>query len=173
MVNKIVTEDHVELQSIDWFKDLGYQYKCGYDIAPGEAESERKDYRSVVIEERLVSALNRINPELPASAIQLAVTQLTSPNIPALISCNRQVHQWLTKGINVTYHEGNQEIGKQLKVIDYENPENNDWLIANQFTIHGHKHNRRPDLIVFINGLPLAVIELKNIADENTDMGGI
>ena len=165
-----ITEDHVEIQSIDWFKELGYQYKCGYDIAPGEAESERKDYRSVVIEERLVSALKRINTELPLSTIQSAVTHLTSPNIPALISCNRQVHQWLTKGIKVAYHEGNQEVGKQLKVIDYENPENNDWLIVNQFTIHGHKHNRRPDLIVFLNGLPLAVIELKNIADENADI---
>lgn len=165
-----ITEDHVEIQSIEWFKELGYQYKCGYDIAPDEAESERKDYRSVIIEERLTSALKRINPELPNSTIKTAISSLTSPNIPSLISCNRQVHQWLTKGIKVVYHEGTQEVGKQLKVIDYENPENNDWLIVNQFTIHGHKHNRRPDLIVFVNGLPLSVIELKNIADENADI---
>jgi len=165
-----ITEDHVEIQSIEWFKELGYQYKCGYDIAPEETESERKDYRSVILEERLASALKRINPELPISSVQSAVSHLTSPNIPSLVKCNRQVHQYLTKGIKVFFHEGNQEIGKQLKVIDYENPENNDWLIVNQFTIHGHKHNRRPDLIIFINGLPLAVIELKNIADENADI---
>ena len=166
----LITEDHVEIQSIEWFKELGYQHKCGYDIAPDEAESERKDYRSVIIQERLMSALKRINPELPDSTIKTAISSLTSPNIPSLVSCNRQVHQWLTKGIKVVYHEGTQEVGKQLKVIDYENPESNDWLIVNQFTIHGHKHNRRPDLIVFVNGLPISVIELKNIADENADI---
>ncbi len=166
----LITEDHVEIQSIDWFQELGYQYKCGYDIAPDGEQTERKDYRSVIIEDRLASALKRINPELPLDSIQMAISHLTSPNIPALVSCNRQVHQYLTKGIKVVFHEGHQEIGKQLKVIDYENPENNDWLIVNQFTIHGHKHNRRPDLIVFINGLPIAVIELKNIADENADI---
>jgi type I restriction enzyme R subunit len=167
-----ITEDHVEIQSIEWFKELGYQYKCGYDIAPEETETERKDYRSVILEERLSSALKRINPELPSSSIQSAVSHLTSPNIPSLVSCNRQVHEYLTKGVKIVFHEGNQEVGKQLKVIDYQNPENNDWLIVNQFTIHGHKHNRRPDLIVFVNGLPLVVIELKNVADENADIWG-
>ncbi len=166
----LITEDHVEVQTIDWFKELGYQYKCGYDIAPDGEQSERNDYRSVVIAERLESALKRINQDLPLAAIQSALSHLTSPNMPALVSCNRQIHQYLTKGIKVVYHEGAQEIGKQLRVIDYDNPEKNDWLIVNQFTIHGHKHNRRPDLIVFINGLPLAVIELKNIADENADI---
>ena len=166
----LITEDHVELQSIDWFRELGYQYKCGYDIASDGDEPERIDYRSVVLLERLQSALVRINPDIPTSAIDTAVSQLINPDIPALMSCNRQVHQWLTKGVKVTYHEGNQEVGKQLKVIDYDNPDNNDWLVVNQFTVHGHKHNRRPDIVVFVNGLPLSVIELKNVADENADI---
>ena len=166
----LVTEDQVELLSIDWFKELGYQYKCGYDIAPDGDEPERIDYRSVVLQDRLQSALVRINPDIPTSTIKTALSQLISPNIPALMSCNRQVHQWLTKGIKVTYHEGNQEVGKQLKVIDYDNPGNNDWLVVNQFTVYGHKHNRRPDIVVFVNGLPLSVIELKNVADENADI---
>ncbi len=166
----LVTEDQVELLSIDWFRELGYQYKCGYDIAPDSGEPERTDYRSVILPDRLRSALARINPDIPVSAINTAFSQLTNPNIPALMSCNRQVHQWLTKGIKVIYHEGNQEIGKQLKVIDYENPDNNDWLIVNQFTVQGAKHNRRPDVLVFVNGLPLSVIELKNAADENADI---
>ena len=93
-----------------------------------------------------------------------------NPNIPALMSCNRQVHSWLTKGVKVTYQEGNETVGKQLKVIDFDNPENNDWLVVNQFTIHGQKQNRRPDVLVFLNGLPLSVIELKNAADENADI---
>lgn len=166
----LVTEDQVELLSIDWFKELGYQYKCGYDIAPDSEEPERTDYRSVILQERLQAALTRINPGIPKSAINTALSQLTSPNISALMSCNRQVHQWLSKGIKVTYHEGNQEVGKQLKVVDYENPDNNDWLTVNQFTVQGHKHNRRPDVLVFVNGLPLSVIELKNAADENADI---
>ena len=166
----LVTEDQVELTTIEWFKELGYQYKRGYDIAPDGDEPERTDYRSVVLKDRLQAALARINPEIPQSAIHMALSQLLNPNIPSLMSCNRQVHQWLTKGVKVIYHEGDQEIGKQLKVIDFDNPDNNDWLVVNQFTTHGQKHNRRPDVVVFVNGLPLSVFELKNVADENADI---
>ena len=166
----LVTEDQVELLCIDWFRDLGYQYKCGYDIASDGDEPERIDYRSVILQERLQSALTRINPDIPASAVISAISHLVNPNIPALLSCNRQIHQWLTKGIKVTYHEGNQEVGRQLKVVDFEHPGNNDWLVVNQFTVYGHKHNRRPDMVVFVNGLPLSVLELKNVADENADI---
>ena len=166
----LVTEDQVELQSIEWFKDLGYQYVCGYDIAFDGETPERTDYRSVVLKDRLLSALTRINPDIPKSVIDTALSQLMNPNIPALMSCNRQVHSWLTKGVKVTYQEGNETVGKQLKVIDFDNPENNDWLVVNQFTIHGQKQNRRPDVLVFLNGLPLSVIELKNAADEHADI---
>ena len=166
----LVTEDQVELQSIEWFKELGYQYVCGYDIAPDGETPERSDYISVVLRDRLLSALTRINPDIPQSAIAVALSQLINPNIPALMSANRQLHSWLTKGVKVTYHEGDQEIGKQLKVIDFDNPDNNEWLVVNQFTIHGQKHNRRPDVLVFVNGLPLSVLELKNAADEQADI---
>lgn len=166
----LITEDHVELQSIEWFKDLGYDYACGYDIAPDGETPERTDYRSVTLKDRLLSSLKRLNPDIPQSAIDAALAQLINPNIPALMSCNRQVHSWITKGVKVTYHEGNQEVGRQLRVIDFENPENNDWLVVNQFTIHGAKQNRRPDVLVFLNGLPLAVIELKNVADAKADI---
>ena len=166
----LVSEDQVELQSIEWFKDLGYDYVCGYDIAPDGETPERSDYLSVVLKERLLSALTRINPDIPNSAINIALSQLINPNNPNLMSANRQVHSWLTKGIKVTYHEGDQEVGKQLKVIDFNNPDNNEWLVVNQFTIHGLKHNRRPDILVFVNGLPLSVLELKNAADEHADI---
>ena len=166
----LVTEDQVELLCIDWFKELRYQYKCGYDIASDADEPERINYRSVVLQERLQSALTRINPDIPVSAVISALSQLVNPNIPALLSCNRQIHQWLTRGIKVTYHEGNQEIGRQLRIVDFEHPDNNDWLVVNQFAVSGHKHNRRPDMVVFVNGLPLSVIELKNVVDENADI---
>ena len=166
----LVTEDQVELQSIEWLRDLGYDYICGYDIAPDGDTPERSDYISVVLRERLLSALTRINPDIPQSAIAVALSQLINPNIPALMSANRQLHSWLTKGVKVTYHEGDHEVGKQLKVIDFDNPDNNEWLVVNQFTIHGQKHNRRPDVLVFVNGLPLSVLELKNAADEQADI---
>lgn len=166
----LITEDHVEQHTIEWFKDLGYNYACGYDVAPDGETPERTDYRSVTLKDRLLSSLKRLNPEIPQSAIDAAFAQLVNPNIPALMSCNRQMHSWITKGVKVTYHEGNQEVGKQLKVVDFENPENNDWLVVNQFTIHGAKQNRRPDVLVFLNGLPLAVIELKNVADAKADI---
>ena len=85
----LVTEDQVELQSIDWFKDLGYDYVCGYDVAPDGETPERSDYVSVVLKERLLSALTRINPDIPQSAIAIALSQLINPNIPALMSANR------------------------------------------------------------------------------------
>ena len=166
----LVTEDQIELQSIEWFKELGYRYLCGYDIAVDGDAPERTDYRSAVLKDRLLSALTRINPEIPQPAIDTALSQLINPNIPALMSCNRQVHSWLVKGLKVTYQEDNETVGKQLKVIDFENPENNDWLVVNQFTIHGQKQNRRPDVLFFLNGLPLSVIELKNAADEHADI---
>jgi type I restriction enzyme R subunit len=166
----LVTEDQVELQSIEWFKDLGYNYVCGYDIAPDGKTPERSDYVSVVLKDRLLSALSRINPDIPQAAITTALSQLINPNIPALMSANRQVHSWLTKGIKVTYLQGDQEVGRQLKVVDFDNPDNNEWLVVNQFTIHGQKRDRRPDVLVFVNGLPLSVLELKNAADEQADI---
>lgn len=166
----LVIEDHVELQSIELFKELGYQYVYGYDIAVNGDTPERTDYRSVVLKDRLLSALTRINSDIPKSAIDTALSQLMNPNIPAMMSCNRQVHSWLTKGVKVTYQEGNETVGKQLKVIDFDNPENNDWLVVNQFTIQGQKQNRRPDVLVMLNGLPLSVLELKNPADEHADI---
>ena len=146
----LVTEDQVELQSIEWFQDLGYQYVCGYDIAVDGETPERTDYRSVVLKDRLLSALTRINPEIPRSAIDTALSQLMNPNIPALMSCNRQVHSWLTKGVRVTYQEGNETVGKQLKIIDFDYTEDNEWLVAyckdelkkkhRDYFIFGHRH---------------------------------
>ena len=166
----LVTEDLVEYQTIDWFKEIGYQYACGYDIALDGDTPEREDYTSVILKGRLLSALQRLNPDIPQTAIEHALSQLLNPNIPALVSCNRQVHNWLVKGIKVEFDQDGQTIGKQLKVIDYDDPSNNDWLIVNQFTVQGVRHKRRPDLVVFVNGLPLSVIELKNAADENADI---
>ena len=166
----LIDEEQVELQSIEWFQELGYQYKDGYEIAPEGESPERDDFRKVILEDRLRSALIRINPDIPNQTINNSIPQILNPNIPGLLNCNREMHKWITKGLKVTFMQDNQEVGKQLKLIDFENIDNNDWLGINQFEIQGDQRLRRPDVLVFVNGLPLAVIELKNPADENADI---
>lgn len=160
----MVTEDQVEEQCIGWFKDLGYQYENSDKII-----SERGNPETVILVERLRSALTSINPDIPTDTVDEAISQLLNPNAPGLLTCNRKVHQWLTKGIQVTFHKDLEEIGQQLIAIDYKNPENNDWLVTNQFAVHG-KRNRRPDVVIFVNGIPLSVIELKNPAKQEADI---
>ena len=166
----LITEEQVELQSIEWFKELGYQYKDGYEIAPEGINPERDDFRKVILEDRLRSALIKINPDIPNQTINNSIPQILNPNIPGLLNCNREMHKWITKGLKVTFMENNQEVGRQLKLIDFENIDTNDWLVVNQFEIQGDQRLRRPDVLVFINGLPLGVIELKNPADEKADI---
>jgi type I restriction enzyme R subunit len=98
------------------------------------------------------------------------VLQLANPNVPGLLASNRQFHRWMTQGLPITYLDGNQQVGIRLKVIGFDDPAANDWLVVNQLAIQGTKHNRRPDVVVYLNGLPLAVIELKNPADEKADI---
>ena len=166
----LIIEDDVEIQSIEWFKEIGYQCKHGNEISPEGNDSERDDFKKVILEERLRSTLIRINPDIPNQVINNSISQILNPNIPALLSCNREMHNWMTRGLKVTFMQDNQEIGRQLKLIDFENIDNNDWLIVNQFEVQGDKRLRRPDVVVFINGLPVGVIELKNPADENADI---
>ena len=149
----LITEEQVELQRIEWFKELGYQYKDGYEIAPEGVNPERDDFRQVILEERFKSALIKINPDIPNQTIQNSIPQILNPNIPGLLNCNREMHKWITKGLKVTFMEDNQEIGRQLKLIDFENIDNNDWLVVNQFEIQGDQRLRRPDVLVFVNGL--------------------
>ena len=166
----LITEEQVELQSIEWFRELGYQYKDGYEIAPEGVNHERDNFRQVILEERLRSALIRINPDIPNQTINNSIPEIINPDIPVLLSCNREMHKLITKGLKVSFMQDNQEIGKRLKLIDFDNIENNDWLVVNQFEIQGDKRLRRPDVLVFINGMPMGVIELKNPADEQADI---
>jgi len=164
-----ITEDQVEQLAIDWFKELGYDYAYGVDLAPGES-GERERFADVVLRERLVSALSRLNPDLPSTAIDEAVHILRKPRHASLIENNRAFHKMLLEGIAVEVKAEEGSRGDRVKLIDFQNPARNDWLVVNQLTIKGSKGNRRPDIIVYINGLPLFVIELKNPADENADI---
>ncbi len=169
-MKSILTEEDLENISIEWFKEIGYQFAHGPDIAPDSKSPERDDFRKVILEDRLRSALKRNNPGVPSKTFDAAVLQLTNSNIPGLLASNRQFHSWITTGLPISYMHGNQEVGIRLKVIDFENPKGNDWLVVNQLAVHGSKNNRRPDLVVYINGLPISVIELKNPSDEKTDI---
>ncbi len=164
------TESVVEDAALGWLEAQGYQVLHGPDIAAGEPHAERGDqnYRDVVLDRRLRQALVRLNPELPFEAIEDAFRKLTRSEAPSLIERNRAVYRMLVDGVNVEYRRKDGSIaGAQARVIDFDKPENNDWLAVNQFTVSEGQHTRRPDVVLFVNGLPLAVIELKNPADED------
>ena len=129
---------------------------------------ERPDYGAVVLEQRLRNALARLNPGLPASALDEAFNKLINPEGVSLETCNRAIHRMLVEGVNVECRGDDGVIrGMQVHVIDFEEPSNNDWLAVNQFTVVENRHERRPDVVLFVNGLPLAIIELKNPANED------
>lgn len=164
------TESVVEDATLAWLEALGCQVLHGPDIAVGELASERSDlnYRDVILERRLREALFRLNPELPVEALEDAFRKLTRADAATLLERNRAVHRMLVDGVNVEYRRKDGSIaGAQARVIDFDAAENNDWLAVNQFTVSEGQHTRRPDVVLFVNGLPLAVIELKNPTDED------
>jgi type I restriction enzyme R subunit len=162
------TESIVEDATLAWLESLGYAIMNGLDTAPGEPAAERRDYSQVVLEDRLRQTLARLNPTLPSESLEEAFRKLTRPEGPTLETRNRAVHRLLVDGVTVEYrHKDGHIAGAQARVIDFDTPENNDWLAVNQFTVIENKHNRRPDVVLFVNGLPLVLVELKNAADEN------
>jgi type I restriction enzyme R subunit len=166
----VITEDQLEHLCLDWFKDTGYDYVCGYDIAPGEVGAERIDYRQIVLQGRLLQQLQVINPHIPTNMLELVAAQISKPETPILIKNNKAFHQWLLEGVKVEYQKDGEDFTDYVQLIDFANTANNQFLVVNQYTILGRKGNRRPDIIVFINGLPLAVLELKNPIDTNADI---
>ncbi len=164
------TESVVEDAALAWLDALGYAVLHGPDIATGEPGAERSDpnYRDVLLERRLRQALVRLNPDLPPEALEDAYRKLMRVDAPSLVERNRAMHRMLVDGVTVEYRRKDGSIaGAQARVVDFDAPANNDWLAVNQFTVSEGQHTRRPDVVLFVNGLPLAVIELKNSADEN------
>src|SRR5262249_24588657 len=138
------------------------------DIAPETPAAERLDYGQVVLEQRLRNALARLNPHLPTDALHDAFRKLTRPEGPTLEARNRAVHRLLVDGVTVEYrHPDGRIAGAQAQVINFEEPETKAWLVVKQFSFTENKPPRRADIVVFINGLSLVLIELKNAADEN------
>ncbi len=164
------TESIVEDAALAWLQALGYTVLHGPDIAVGELSAERSDpgYRDVVLESRLRQALARLNPDLPAEALEDAWRKLMRVDAPSLVERNCAAHRLLVDGVAVEFRRKDGSIGgAQARVVDFDVPANNNWLAVNQFTVAEGQHTRRPDVVLFVNGLPVAVIELKNAADEN------
>jgi len=166
-----LTESVVEEATLTWLEAMGYVIKYGPDIAPGELGAEREDFSQTVLEHRLRLALEQLNPDLPLEALDDAFRKLTRPEGATLVARNHALHRMLVDGVNVEYRRPDGRIaGAQVHVLDFDDPQNNDWLSVNQFTVIEDRHNRRPDVVIFVNGLPLAVIELKNPADEEATL---
>jgi len=163
----MINEDAVEQTALGWFSELGYEVVHGPDIAPDASASERSSYKEIILWGRLENTLRLINPALPYSAISDALHTLKNLPFPALLQNNHALHRYLVEGVPVEYHHEGETRGDRVKLIDYDVPENNSFAVVNQFSIEGPKHTRRPDIIVFVNGLPLSVIELKD--PTNTD----
>ncbi|MEN6298601.1 MAG: type I restriction endonuclease, partial [Anaerolineaceae bacterium] len=161
------TESVIEEAAIGWFTGLGYSYAYGKELDPEGAHPERTSFSEVVLAGRLKSALAKLNPAIPASALEDAFRKITRLSSPGLISANREFHRALVNGITVEYSKNGRVVGDTVRLFDFEDIEANDWLAVNQFTVIEDHHQRRPDVVVFVNGLPLAVLELKNAADEN------
>jgi len=160
------TESTVESAALAWLKAIGWRIAFGPDIAPGMLGAERKEFSEVILAQRLRDALARLNPALPSNALEDAFRKLARPEGADLIARNRSMHRFLVDGVTVEYQAGEGGIrGAQARVIDFDDLANNDWLAANQYAVTENKHSRRPDIVLFVNGLPLAVIELKNAAN--------
>lgn len=165
------TESTIEQAAIDWLKELGYTYAFGPEIAFDGEHPERSDYQETLLLGRLQEAITRINRDLPAQAQEEALRKITRLGKPSLLLNNHAFHHLLVNGIEVEYKaKDGRTVSGRAYVVDFENEENNDWLAVNQYTVEAShqngKVNRRPDVVIFVNGLPLAVIELKNAADE-------
>jgi type I restriction enzyme R subunit len=167
MPGKNFNEDVVEQAALQWLTQLGYQVLHGSEIAPGEAAAERTEYRQVLLEERLKRKILSLNPQASPESWAEAFRIVENTGEPSLVLANRHFHHLLTRGVEVEVMRNGEPRGELLRLIDFEHPEKNDWLAVNQFTVTDGHFNRRPDIVIFINGIPIAVIELKNLADTN------
>ncbi len=168
-----LTESTVEQAALEWLQESGFDIKHGPSISPGEPNALRSDYKNVYLEEILKDAIQRINPAIPALSQYDALLKAQRSVSPDLLEDNRLFHRILIEGVEVEYtREDGSIAGNSVALVDFENPANNHFLAVNQFTVVENKRNRRADIVIFINGLPLAVIELKNATDETATMAG-
>lgn len=165
-----LTENTIEQFAIKLLERLGYQYIYAPNIAPDGEQPERASYEEVLLSERLQNAICRINPNVPIDSQAEALKEVQRIHSPELLANNEAFHRMLTEGVGVSYQKEGNERGDLVWLIDFEHPENNEFVVANQFTVIENGTNKRPDVILFVNGIPLVVIELKNPIAENATL---
>jgi type I restriction enzyme R subunit len=163
-----LNESIVEDAALEWFGELGYEIRHGPQLAPGEPAAERESFGEVLLVGRLREAIRPLNLSIPEEAREEALRKVLRVGTPSLTQTNRAFHRMIRDGVDVEYPRGDGSIkGDKVLLVDFSDVQSNDWLVVNQFTVIEGQHNRRPDIVVFINGLPLGLIELKNAADED------
>jgi len=162
----IISEDEIEKIALGYLASLGYQYVHGTIISP-DGEQQERQYNEVVLVSRLRNAIDKLNPTIPHEAKEDALKKILRADSPDALINNETFHRYLTEGIDIEVRKPDGIRGDKVYIVDFENPEHNEFLCVNQFTIIENNQNKRPDLIIFINGLPVVVIELKNATDEN------
>lgn len=173
VVKAFLSEAALEEAVLTQLQSLGYGWESDDHIGPDGRRPERESHDEVILRDRLEAGVARLNPHLPAEARADALRKVTQSELPALLEENRRLHQLLVEGVDVEYYgEDGVLTGGKAALIDFEVPANNDWLAVQQFVVIAGKVNRRPDVVVFVNGLPLAVIELKAPGSENATMLG-
>jgi type I restriction enzyme R subunit len=168
-----LAESHVEEAALEWLCDLGYEIANGFLIGPDGPAPERDAYHDVLLRDRLTRAVARLNPSLPEDARAAAIAKLGHSETPSLVEENRRLHRYMVEGVPVEVRRADGSIsGEHVRLIDFDDNQANDWLAVNQFTVVEGHANRRPDIVLFVNGLPIGVIELKNPGDENATLTG-
>jgi type I restriction enzyme R subunit len=172
-VKPVISEDAVEQAMLQWLAGLGWSTAHGPDISPPDARTpgtERASYCEVMLAGRLREAIARLNPHLPGGARDDALRRVLDPDVPGLVNANRQLHRWLVDGVPVEFQKAGETRGERVRLLDFADASANDFLAVSQFSVQGPKLTRRPDVVLFVNGLPLVVVELKNPGDEDADI---
>jgi len=165
-----MTEDQLEQEALGWLEEAGYTPRSGPDIAHDGTDPQRSGYTQVILPQRLRDAIARLNPNIPAAAREDAFKQVENLDTPVQLAANRNFHKLLVNGVPVQYQNDGETRGDLVRLIDWNAPGNNEFWAVSQFTVKGPHHTRRPDIILFINGLPLVLLELKNAVNEDADI---
>lgn len=167
---KPITEDNIEYFAIEILQSMGWEYIHGLAIAPGAEQAERESFEQIILTQRLRKSVAILNPNIPHEAQEQAIQKVLRIYSPDLLFNNESFHKELVEKVKIPYQKDGFERSYEVALIDFENPLNNEFLVVNQYTIVEKNQNKRPDLLLFVNGIPLVVIELKNAADENATM---
>lgn len=162
-----LTESNIETFAIEALQSLGWEYLHGLAIAPGAEQAERESFEQIILTQRLRRVVGRLNPDIPPDAQEQAVQKVLRIYSSDVLHNNETFHQFLVEKIKIPYQQDGYERSYEVALIDFDHPSNNEFLAVNQYTVIENNQNKRPDILLFINGIPLVVIELKNAADEN------